>query len=198
MNKIALSICLAALTLTLDGCGSLTGTGGSDKLACKAPDGVACSSLSGVYANALANNLPGLQKGQHATKTEAIATKDGKAYLPHSTSITGEAPTSGEPILTKAHVMRIWVAPWEDSEGDLHDQSYIYVVANSGRWAIEHNEKQIMNRYQPTFLKQPAQGSTQSEPGSVEKKVNVNGNNALMLPNAQGFQAGNSAKTPDQ
>ncbi len=195
MNKRALSICLVALTLMLEGCSSLTGIGGSDKLACKAPDGVTCSSLSGVYANALANNLPGLQK-KHAATTETTASAGKNARLPHSTSITGATPTSGEPILTKAHVMRIWVAPWEDSEGDLHDQSYIYVVANAGRWAIEHNEKQIMNRYQPTFLKQPAQGSAQPEP--VEKKPNAISNNTLMLPNAQGFQSGNSAKTPGQ
>ncbi|MHB0991744.1 MAG: type IV conjugative transfer system lipoprotein TraV [Burkholderiales bacterium] len=195
MNKNALLIFLAALTPTLVGCSSLTGIGGSDKLACKAPDGVTCSSLSGVYANALANNLPGLQK-KHAATTETTAGAGKNARLPHSTSITGEAPTSGEPILTKAHVMRIWVAPWEDSEGDLHDQSYIYVVANSGRWAIEHNEKQIMNRYQPTFLKQPAQGFAQPEP--VEKKTNAISNNTLMLSNAQGFQSGNSAKTPGQ
>lgn len=188
--------------LLLNGCASsLTGIGGSDKLACKAPDGVTCSSLSGVYANALANNLPGLQQKHHADTTVTTTNvgdiqtgtktveESTVAAQQHTTNITGKTPTSGEPILTKAHVMRIWVAPWVDAENDLHDQSYMYVVADSGRWAIEHNQQQIMNRYRPTFLKQPAT-STPSAP--VEQKSNVITNNQSLLPNAQGFNKNNS------
>lgn len=51
------------VALGLNGCaGSLTGLEGESKFACKAPDGVTCSSLSGIYANAVANNLPALRK----------------------------------------------------------------------------------------------------------------------------------------
>lgn len=48
--------------LSLSGCMSMSGLGGDSKYACKAPDGVTCDSVSGTYANAVANNLPGQRK----------------------------------------------------------------------------------------------------------------------------------------
>lgn len=206
MNKTTLTLCVAAIaTMTLSGCAnSLTGIGGSDKLACKAPDGVTCSSLSGVYANALADNLPGLQKKQRTTTTTKttevgdiptgmVTTKNTAATSysgPGTTSIIGTTPSSGTPILTPPHVMRVWIAPWEDAEGDLHDQAYIYVVANSGHWAIAHNEQQIMNRYRPTFIKKAEQQAAQTG-GAYEKKVTTNNasTNPSSLPMSQGYSS---------
>ena len=33
--------------------------------------------------------------------------------------------------------MRLWIAPWEDADGDLHDASFVHVVVDTGRWLIE-------------------------------------------------------------
>ena len=33
--------------------------------------------------------------------------------------------------------MRLWIAPWEDADGDLHDASFVHVVIDTGRWLIE-------------------------------------------------------------
>ena len=50
---------LLPLALALTGCSSLmTGLDGQGGFSCKAPDGISCASLSGVYANAVQNNLP--------------------------------------------------------------------------------------------------------------------------------------------
>jgi conjugal transfer pilus assembly protein TraV len=46
----------------------------------------------------------------------------------------------------------------------LHDQSYLYVVANSGRWAIEHSQRKIVDRYRPTFLKPGTTGKAVQKP----------------------------------
>ena len=40
------------------------------------------------------------------------------------------------PIRTPAKVMRIWIAPWEDEEGDLIASGYIYTEIESRRWQI--------------------------------------------------------------
>lgn len=184
MKKPSSAVLTAFIVLSLGGCASsLTGLGGSDHLACKAPDGVTCASLSGVYANAVENNLPGLQKTHPAAKTPLAAAKKTS----HETGITGETPTSGDPVFSKPHVMRLWIAPWADAEGDLHDQSYLYVVTNGGQWEIEHNERQIMNRYQPTFLKQPAKVNAPEQSDASNKGPKVITNGSMMLPNAQGF-----------
>lgn len=134
------------IAIGLSGCaGSLTGLEGESKFACKAPDGVTCSSLSGIYANAVANNLPALRKDRKGDHPSPDQSKES--------AITGRAATTGDPLRVQPKVLRLWIAPWEDTDGDLHDQAYLYVVANPGRWAIEHSQRQIVDRYRPTFLK---------------------------------------------
>ena len=32
--------------------------------------------------------------------------------------------------------MRIWIAPWEDSRGDLHAPGYLYTEIEPRRWAL--------------------------------------------------------------
>lgn len=31
----------------------------------------------------------------------------------------------------------MWIAPWEDADGDLHEASLVHVVVDTGRWLIE-------------------------------------------------------------
>jgi conjugal transfer pilus assembly protein TraV len=35
-----------------------------------------------------------------------------------------------------AQVMRIWIAPWEDSRGDLHAPGYVYTEIEPRRWTL--------------------------------------------------------------
>ncbi|WP_445369504.1 TraV family lipoprotein [Methylomonas sp. BW4-1] len=44
-----------------------------------------------------------------------------------------EDPT---PIRTPSQVMRIWIAPWEDTEGDLMVSNYVYTELEPRRWMI--------------------------------------------------------------
>lgn len=178
---------LTAIALLLPtvfaGCAStMSGLDGESKFSCKAPDGVTCSSLSGVYANAVANNLPALRKSDKDGVAEKRDVWHGK--------ITGRAPVSGEPIRTQPKVLRIWIAPWEDADGDLHDQSFIYVMADPGRWKIEHNQKQIIDRYRPTFV-QPGQPQKQSR----QQQPNQQGS-GVMLPGTQMYGGRQSSATP--
>lgn len=171
MNKSILTTCLTAVTLlALSGCASsMNGMGASDKLACKAPDGVTCASLSGVYANTIANNLPGLQKRKHTDDDKSTSTPS-KTKNSYAGGINQATPGTGDAIFTPQHIVRLWIAPWEDAEGDLHDQQYIYIVAEQGRWLIEHNEQPIVNRYRPTFIKKSA--AQIDDVGPKKPKVN--------------------------
>lgn len=123
----------------LSGCVSLNGLSDSkSSFACKAPDGVACTSVSGVYANAQQDNLPALQAYR-------------KSALPSVTPPTG-APASlpvalpGMPIRSQPRVMRIWMAPWVDEDGALHDQSFMYVVVDPGKWLIERSREATVQK----------------------------------------------------
>lgn len=137
--RIALVI-IAALS-ALSGCTSVsTGVGGTSELGCTAPEGVHCQSISGVYANAVHHNLPSQNANSKPAETRAEV---AEASVIHNTI------NSGEPIRAQTRTLRVWVAPWEDSEGDLNDQSYSYVVVDNGRWLIDHNRRNIANEFAP-------------------------------------------------
>lgn len=83
-----------------------------------------------------------------------------------------EAPSSGMPIRMPPLVLRIWVAPWEDETGDLHDQSYIYTMINSGGWLIDANRSRIQQEYRPILAPRknaapPVSGSARPNNGDA-------------------------------
>lgn len=172
---------LVAASLALAGCVNLTGLDGDSKFSCKAPDGVTCTSLSGVYANVVANNIPSAQKAKAADQGEVTT----NSRTQDTSMISGHPASSGEPIRSQQKVLRVWVAPWEDADGDLHDQSFIYVVAQEAGWQIEHNQRRIQERYRPTFLQgKPAQApapaaSSNRQMQGAQPALSVPGNQML-------------------
>ena len=144
-----------------------------------------CSSLSGVYANAVADNLPVLRKQE---KPE-LSSKPSPIPAAKQGGIVGSAQSSGDPIRAQAKVLRIWVAPWEDSEGDLHDQAYLYVMADPGRWVIEHYQKRIVDHYRPTFI-QPGQTGQQPKAAQVPR---ANQGSGVVLPGNQAYSQASGA-----
>ena len=152
---------LLPLALALTGCSSLmSGLDGQGGFSCKAPDGISCASLSGVYANAVQNNLP----GQRPQTTASKSADAGQV----SARLTKNSLQAGDPLRSAQKVRRVWLAPWEDEDEVLHDQSYFYMVVDAGRWQIEHSRRQASERYRPvmaprTFTPQaPESGERQS------------------------------------
>lgn len=147
-------ITLAAAVSIISGCGSMTGfTDSGSKFACKAPPGVTCTSVSGVYANAQQGNLPALQTGTRPAMASYAMPTGGAAF---------PVAAAGMPIRSQARVLRIWVAPWRDEDDTLHDQSYMYVMVDQGKWLVERSRestvKKTMTRLRP--LGQPRAAST--------------------------------------
>lgn len=151
---------IAATALLLGACGSMSGLSGKQEFACKAPDGVTCDSVSGVYANSLANNLPSqhaaTREPAQARKPESMLRLPPKAPLQPLIS-PGDltAMDSGMPIRQPPRVLRAWFAPWEDELGDLHDQKFVYVVVAPGKWMIEANRQTVRDQFRPVFPLSP-------------------------------------------
>jgi conjugal transfer pilus assembly protein TraV len=124
--------------IVLSGC-STSGLDAQKSFSCKAPPGIGCSSLSGVYANAVANNLP----GSNTVKPTSVYSK----LAIGSDKIIGHAPAVGMPVLSEPSVLRVWVAPWEDDHKVLHDQEFLYAVADPGHWQIAHTQQKIADQY---------------------------------------------------
>lgn len=152
----------------LCGCTNLSGYQGSSQYACAAPDGVACDSISGVYANALQQRLPSQQRSLSAAQP-----------TPNPAPAVPTAPTSSmaqmpalTPLRSSTRIMRLWVKPWEDRDGDLHDQSFVYVRIDDGRWLLEHVQQQVRDAYAP-LRPPPAPASPATEPNATRQPVGL-------------------------
>ena len=146
MRLKALSITVAILILS--GCSTLTmsGIGGSEKFRCSNAwnsDDPYCESISSNYKASVAGVLKDGMKRQV-----------GQPYTVQSarTLMLTQAYSSGTPVRSQSEIARIWVAPYLDTDGDLNDQSFTYVVLNQGDWLIAHNQQQIIDEYRPIRL----------------------------------------------
>jgi conjugal transfer pilus assembly protein TraV len=170
MKTLVLRMVAVCLFLPLAACMNMSGLGGDSKYACKAPDGVACDSVSGTYANALHNNLPSQQAQRFARRQKELSEEIPTPTLGRTTS-SAAANASGmavtpAPLRTQARILRLWIKPWEDADGDLYDQGYVYVQVDNGQWQIDHVQRQIRDLYAP--LKPPPKPDTEAanEPGA--------------------------------
>jgi conjugal transfer pilus assembly protein TraV len=175
--------CATALgaTTLLAACTNMSGLSGSSSFACKAPDGVTCDSVSGTYANAVQHSLPSQRsKAVAASAPEAAASA---APAPRSTVARAPAPAlSPDALRSSARVLRLWFKPWEDADRDLYDQGYVYVQIDSGRWLMDHVQRQIRDGYAP--LRAPPR-STTSEP-RAGTGLSASPGNAARVPAAIG------------
>jgi conjugal transfer pilus assembly protein TraV len=162
----------------LSGCSNMSGLGGSSEMTCAAPPGVPCQSVSGVHANASVGNLPS-QRPASAASAEAgrpspeaffSTAAPRKAQLLEADGEGGEAVATLGAIRSEPTLIRIWMAPWEDSDGDLHSDSYVYLQVDSGRWLVEHNRERIRRQFTP--MPAPVSSATAApvtNPGSASK-----------------------------
>lgn len=141
---------LPIVCLLMAGC---AGVDSESHFKCKAAEGIGCSSLSGTYANAIEDNLP----GSPVKKSSTYNNDDEKEQ-----EITGVAPQTGTPVLSAPVVLRVWVAPWEDGRKVLHDQAYLYAVVDPGHWQVAHTKKKISEQYR--VLAPAARPSQPQEP----------------------------------
>lgn len=150
--KNILSLGVIVSSAVLAGC-SFSGLDSRGNFACKAPDGVLCESMSGIYANASLNNLPS-QRIKHATTNQS---KNAVDVTPQNVTRVQSVPGSlfttplysGIPLYRDTSKLRVWIAPWEGADKTLYDQSYMYLVLNDGDWLIQHNNSIIQSAYAP-------------------------------------------------
>ena len=189
----------------LGGC-SFSGLDASNKFSCAAPEGVMCDSMGGVYAKMGQKTLPGQNVN---VKTDAAVHGQNSGQLSRakveevSPGVLTKPIFSGAPIRTNPTILRVWIAPWEDTDGDLHDQSYIYLPIDSGRWQIEHNRRRIMDAYRP--IKPPAVSNQGAAPsnnnGGVANRFGGAGIGQEMEKTAEDMeqiQSRQQAMTPEQ
>jgi len=191
MPTLSVFIAVVIACAVVSGCASMAGVGGTSEYSCKAPEGVKCDSVSGTYYNSVENNLPSQRQGGRGTpRDEAAPTR--MEVLAGGRSVASSAPPALAPLATSsgvalppaaytsmplrspARVLRLWVKPWEDADGDLMDQVYVYVPVDNGRWLVDHTQRQIRDAYAPIKVPRTAQATDSDlERGSDKRDTRV-------------------------
>lgn len=186
LENVSLAL-LTALSFSLSGCMNLSGVGGDSRYGCKAPEGVACQSVSGVYANAVATKTVGQpQTGRPRLPDPKLAASTspsrvsgrvlGDERIAQGGNAQGQVqansedplallPTDGGLLRSPARILRLWFKPWEDADRDLYDQGYVYVRVDNGQWLIDHAQQRIRDAYAPV---RPPRASAATAAGANE------------------------------
>jgi conjugal transfer pilus assembly protein TraV len=196
-----LAIGLVSASALLSGCGGLSGLGATSEFKCTAPVGIPCQSVSAVYlGDRMAGATTATPTATSTAQAGATEPRSAGPAVASASSLEDRATGGGtdraltaavspamykpaaarEPralgaIRSDPTVIRIWVAPWEDADGDLNDQGYVYLQIDSGRWLIEHNRERIRREFSPQAAGPVAQsvagpfpvGSAPAAPTSV-------------------------------
>ncbi len=124
------SASLGVIIFLLSSCGG--------HLSCKnSVGGVTCESLTTAYEHRY--DTPGLEEGTDGSKEkEAHHEENG----PSAEIVKGLVLDKNLPLRIPPKIIRIWIAPWEDADGDLHQPGYIFSEINDrrGRWIFGEKE----------------------------------------------------------
>ena len=110
----------------LNGCTSLSGVGGETQYACPAPRGVQCGSVTANYLQSVRGELPGQPPTERAGAAQATTPGTANALA-----------DSGTPLYFPPRILKLWVAPWEDRDGVLHDAGFVFVPIDRGHWLLD-------------------------------------------------------------
>jgi len=138
-------ISIISLLLALTSC--------SAKYACKDRvdiEGEKCDPITAVYEKKMIGKdgvSPGEEKEVSPKKKKAVPTREKPKISPPEDveAVRNLSIEDEKPLRLPPRVVRIWVAPWEDVDGDLHQNSYIYseISPKRGRWLF--GEKELLS-----------------------------------------------------
>ena len=157
MKRHSLIVSAVSAALLLSGCGSLTGfSNAKTDFACAdLSGGPSCRNISQVYEE---NNPttpvvlaaseedfvqpffePNQAKDAQEPKTEPSAASGAQVSDVSAVERTSDFVTivPARPWRKPETVLRVWLAPFHDKLGDLHDQRYLYVRLENGGWTTD-------------------------------------------------------------
>lgn len=111
----------------------LSGCAGNPKYACGLPEGVGCKPVGDVYEASISGTL---------ARSRLIPNDHNRDNsVEHPMTDSADAPVvatvqPGDPLLTRPQHIRVWIDRWEDTTGDLHDETYLYLRLDNGTWRL--------------------------------------------------------------
>jgi conjugal transfer pilus assembly protein TraV len=142
-RRLTLPVLLGWIVLFSTGCATQYGCKGM-------PDDPKCLSTTEAY-QVTDKALPEPPKAE-PTKIESV--KAGAAGFPRHARQPVPKIDDPTPIRTPAQVMRIWIAPWEDGDGDLMVSGYVYTELEPRRWMIGKSAPTVSPSLVPLQIEQ--------------------------------------------
>ncbi len=183
MKSHILKLVLLATVVTTSGCSSF-GLG-EPEFSCKGlPEGVTCMSAREVYKETNdRDHLEFYSEDKDVEKNDRKSAELASNAQPTAQSVyiqqpvlanynaDDPVPVTGAPaplaIRTPGKVIRIWLAPWEDDQGDVNLAGYVYSEIETRRWKIGEQSVKDTARIVPLQVTRPK--SEQSQKVSPNK-----------------------------
>jgi len=153
-NKTFKILMLMVMVFGTSGC-SWLGIGQSNYTCPGGVEGVRCMSARQVYQATESSDY--VKPANTGSEDEKSTTATPAGVIPQRTSqIAVPSIEQPVPIRTQAKVMRIWMAPWEDDDGDLHADGYLYTEIESRRWNLGERFKSPGGAISPLSIATPS------------------------------------------
>ena len=155
-NKTFKILMLMVMVFGTSGC-SWLGIGQSNYTCPGGVEGVRCMSARQVYQATESSDYvkPAITGSEDEKLTTETATPVG-VISQRTSQIAVPSIEQAVPIRTQAKVMRIWMAPWEDDDGDLHADGYLYTEIESRRWNLGERFKSPGGAISPLSIATPS------------------------------------------
>ncbi|WP_418572230.1 type IV conjugative transfer system lipoprotein TraV [Parasutterella sp.] len=156
MKRLSLIVSAVSATLMLSGCGSLTGfsNANTDFACADLSGGPSCRNISQVYEENNPTSPVVLAASEedfvqpffepNQTKSNPEVKAEPAEVSVERTQTSAVERTSDFVTIVPARpwrkpetVLRVWLAPFHDKLGDLHDQRYLYVRLENGGWTTD-------------------------------------------------------------
>lgn len=187
-NKITLTI-LGLSVLFLQGCASMLSVGKSEYSCTGYKDTDKCLSATQVYKKTNGNITEDLTTAENITKksndssffsfgnnndVEANFREDFQKYKSQvSIAPSAIAPV---PIKNQADVLRVWIAPWVDTNKQLHSGEFVFQEVQNKTWSIGsevvNNKQNILFSAQQSTKKKESKKTNKGGVREVRAKAN--------------------------
>ena len=133
-HRLLITATLGSLILT--GCGSITGLQDAESnFACSVDMTPRCASLSSVHESLdkeeIKKNFSFESSSNDSVQIQPITTEGQNIdHLAYDTPLM-------TPKRAPEEILRVWVAPYIDTDGDLHAEHVIFTTVRGARWAPE-------------------------------------------------------------
>ncbi|TDX26806.1 conjugal transfer pilus assembly protein TraV [Modicisalibacter xianhensis] len=157
------------LAVLMSGCSAFN-IGESEYGCTGLPQGVQCMSTRQVYQLTNNGNVPAPlvadEQREAAVPVGSAITEQYQGEDPNdvvNNYVAPRLPDQPIPIRTPAQVMRVWIAPWEDDNGDLVVTGYLYTEIEPRRWVIGDQAPTVQPTLRPLqTIEQPQQKDRES------------------------------------